>query len=163
MRAFSEYNPIVTAAYFIAVTGIGIFCMNPIILCLSLFCAALLFVIRNGARGASSHLAYLGLFAVTALINPIVSHNGKTVLFVVNDSPITLEAVVYGLLAATMITSTLYWFRSFTDIMTSDKLLYLFGKLSPRLSLILSMSMRYVPLFSRQRKMRRILPSWRCS
>ena len=87
-----------------------------------------------------------------AVINPLFSHNGATVLFVINDSPITLEATLYGVVSSAMILAVLYWFRSFTQIMTSDKLLYVFGKLSPKLSLILSMGLRYVPLFNRQTK-----------
>ena len=36
--------------------------------------------------------------------------------------------------------------------MTSDKLLYLFGRVSPKLALILSMVLRYIPLFGAQAK-----------
>ena len=36
--------------------------------------------------------------------------------------------------------------------MTSEKLLYLFGRAIPRLSLVLSMALRYVPLLRRQAK-----------
>ena len=49
-----------------------------------------------------------------------------------------------------MIVSVLYWFRTLTHIMTSDKLLYLFGSVSPKLALILSMTLRYIPLFRSQ-------------
>lgn len=150
MRGFSEYNPIVSAIYFIAVTGIAMFSTNPILLGLSLLGAILLFFIRNGRKHGKSHLAYGSLFVVMAFINPLVSHNGVTVLFVVNDAPVTLEALLYGIVLSGMVIAVLYWFRSFTQIMTSDRLLYLFGKLSPKLALVLSMGLRYVPLFSRQ-------------
>ena len=149
MRSFSDGNPVAVALYFAAVAGIAMFCMHPVLLMLSLFGAILFAVVQNGTR-LKNHLGYLGLFLLLALINPIVSHNGVTVLFVVNNTPITMEAVLYGLAAAGMIVGVLYWFGSFTAIMTSDKLLYLFGKLSPRLALILSMGLRYVPLFRRQ-------------
>lgn len=150
MRTFTDLNPIAVAVYFVAVSGIAMFCMNPLLLSLSLFGALLLFFVQNGSRHWRSHLSYLGLFLVLALINPIVSHNGVTVLFVVNDSPVTAEAIIYGQVASMMVIAVLYWFRSFTQIMTSDKLLYLFGKLSPKPALILSMALRYLPLFKRQ-------------
>ena len=150
MRTFMEYNPIVVTVYFLAVAGIAMFCMNPVILVLSLIGALLLFFVRNGLKSPKTHLFSLGLFIVIALINPLVSHNGVTVLFVMNHNPVTLEALIYGLAASTMILSVLYWFRSFSQIMTSDKLLYIFGALSPKLALILSMALRYVPLFGRQ-------------
>lgn len=152
MKGTDSYNPVVIAIYFLAVTGIIMFCIEPVLLSLSLLGALLFYFLRNGGKNMRSHLFSLALFAVMALINPLVSHNGRTVLFVINDSPITLEALLYGVAAATMIISVLYWFRLFTQIMTSDRLLYVFGKLSPKLSLVISMGLRYVPLFGRQAK-----------
>ncbi len=152
MRSFADYNPIAVAVYFLVTAGIAMFSMNPIILLLSLFGALTLYFLRNGTENMRSHLFTLGLFLIMALINPFVSHNGVTVLFVMNDNPVTLEALIYGVCAATMIVSVLYWFRTFSQIMTSDKLLYIFGALSPKLALILSMALRYVPLFGSQYK-----------
>lgn len=152
MQTFENGNPIVIAIYFFTVAGIAMFCMNPVLLALSLCGAMLFFFVKNGAKHGKSHGFYLLLFLGMALINPLVSHNGVTVLFVLNHNPITAEAVLYGVVAATMILAVLYWFRSFTQIMTSDKLLYLFGILSPKLALVLSMGLRYVPLFGRQAK-----------
>lgn len=152
MQNFENLNPIAVSVYFLTVTGISMFCMNPVLLCFSLFGSILFFLFRNGRKYIKSHFGFLLLFFIMAIINPLFSHNGATVLFVINDSPITLEATFYGLVAAAMILAVLYWFRSFTQIMTSDKLLYVFGKLSPKLSLVLSMGLRYVPLFSTQAK-----------
>ena len=152
MQNFENLNPITVSVYFLTVTGISMFCMNPILLCFSLFGSILFFLFRNGRKHIKSHFGFLFLFLIMAIINPLFSHNGATVLFVINDSPITLEALLYGFVAAAMILAVLYWFRSFTQVMTSDKLLYVFGKLSPKLSLIVSMGLRYVPLFNRQTK-----------
>lgn len=152
MRAFCDCNPIVVTLYFCMAAGIAMVCMNPILLSLSLLGALLFFLMQNRGKPRSSHLFYLLLFWVMTLINPLFSHNGETVLFVLNDSPITAEALLYGAVSALMIVAVLYWFRSFTEIMTSDRLLYLFGKLSPRLALVLSMALRYIPLFKAQSK-----------
>ncbi len=152
MRSFEAYNPIALAVYFISVSGFAMLCMNPIILLISLTGAVSLFLIQNGKRNIGSHFGFFGLFLIMSLINPLFSHNGKTVLFVLNNSPITLEAVFYGASASGMIVSVLYWFRSFSRIMTEDKLLYIFGGFSPKLALVLSMGLRYVPLFRRQTK-----------
>lgn len=152
MRAFSEYNPIVLLVYFLSVTVVAMFCMNPVILALSFLGSITLFVIHNSRLGIVSHLVIFALFIVMALINPILYHNGVTVLFVVNDNPVTLEALLYGVAASAMIISVIYWFRSFSQLMSSDKLLYLFGSVSPKLALILSMSLRYIPLFGTQTK-----------
>ena len=145
MRRFHDYNPIAVAVYYLAVTGITMFTMNPIIIGISLFASVLNYALY-AKGGIKPHLFSLILFLVLAVINPLINHNGMTVLFYLNDRPITMEAAVYGLVAAAMIVASLYWLRSFSKAMTSDKLLYLFGRLSPKISLILSMAIRYVEL-----------------
>ena len=152
MRDFENTNPIVITVYFLAVSGVCMFSMHPILLAISFFGAVAYCFIRNGLRSPSFHFLMLAVLAVGTIINPLVSSAGKTQLFFINDSPVTLEATLYGLLAASAIVGVIYWFRSYTEIMTSDKLLYVFGKLSPRLSLVLSMALRYVALLGEQRK-----------
>ena len=125
MRSFSEYNPIAVAVWFFSVTGVAMFCSYPILMAISLSGAVLFFLIRNGFTHGKTHLFFWLLFAVLALANPLVSHNGKTVLFVMNHNPVTLEATLYGVNSAVMIIGVLYWFRSFTQMMTSEKLLYI--------------------------------------
>lgn len=149
MRTFYDYNPITVTAYFLCVTLTAMFSMNPLILLPSLVFSIASFLMTAKSR-LRDHVFAAGLFLVLSLINPLLSHNGQTVLFVMNDNPITLEALIRGVFSAMMLIAVLYWFRAYTAIMTSDKLLYVFGALSPKLSLILSMSLRMVPLF-RQR------------
>ena len=150
MRSFSEYNPIVIAVWFLSVTGVAMFCSYPLLMMISLAGAVAFFIMRNGLSHGKTHIFFWILFLILALANPLISHNGKTVLFVMNHNPVTLEAVLYGLNSAAMIISVLYWMRSFTQIMTSEKLLYITGTLSPKLSLVMSMALRFVPMFSRQ-------------
>ncbi len=153
MQATDSYNPIAITVYFAAVIGICAFTLDPIFIATSLVFSVFLFNLRSRVGCAmGSQSVYLLIFVLSAIINPIVSHNGKTVLFLINDTPITLEACIFGLVASGALTSVLYWFRIFTDIMTDDKLLYVFGKISPKLSLILSMGLRYVSMLSVQIK-----------
>jgi len=152
LKDFADYNPIAIFIYFFAAAGFAMFTADPVILALSLTGSVLFFIFRNGRKELRSHLFFFFLFIIMSLINPLFYHNGVTVLFVMNDNPVTLEALLYGISSAAMIVSVLYWFRSFTQIMTGDKLLYLFGSVSPKLSLILSMALRYIPLFGKQAK-----------
>lgn len=152
MKSFSESNPIAVTVYFLSVTIIAMFSMNPMMLAISIVGSLICYSAINGTGHSGFHLISLGIFFATAMINPLVSHNGVTVLFVMNDNPVTLEALLYGISAAVMIVSVMYWFGIYSYIMTSDKLLYIFGALSPKLALMLSMSLRYVPLLSRQAK-----------
>ncbi len=150
MRGFAELNPAVLMTYYLCVIGTAMFSMNPLIISLSLLGSLITLIILEKRAHLKLHLSFLLLFLILAVINPIWYHNGVTVLFVVNDSPITLEALLYGVFAAAMIIGILYRLRTFTLIMTADKLLYIFGRFSPKMSLILSMALRYVPLMRTQ-------------
>jgi len=147
---FIKYNPLILMFYYAAVIITSMFTMNPVIAGLSL-CGAYIFLLTSGCPSKKrEHIFYIVILIVCTLINPVFSHNGRTVLFVVNDSPITLEAAVYGLVMSVSVLSVLIWFRTFVKIMTSDKLLYVFGALSPKLELILSVALRYIPMFVTQ-------------
>ncbi len=152
MRVYSEYNPIVVFVYFMTVTGLAMFIMNPVILAISLLNAVICFLVTSDGRKSTSGLMFVLMFVVLALLNPLFHHNGKTVLFLINDNPITMEAFVYGVTAATMVISVIYWFRSFSLVMTGDKLIYVFGRFSPKLSLMFYMTLRLIPLYARQAK-----------
>ncbi len=150
MRGFRELDPLTITAYYLCAVGTVMFCMHPVIIILSLFGSVALFITIDTKHKAGIHISFFMLFIVLAVINPIWYHNGVTVLFVVNDDPITLEATLYGIFAACMMISVLYRFRTFSMIMTADKLMRVFGKLSPKAALILSMALRYVPLMRHQ-------------
>ncbi len=152
MRAFGEYHPAAVAVCLMSCAGITMFSSNPVIALISLAGALTLWLVRNGGSNARSHLFFSVLLFAVPLVNMLVSHNGVTVLLVVNDNPVTLEALLYGLWAAVMLIAVLYWFRSFTQIMTSDRLLCLLGGLSPRLALMLTMALRFVPHLGQQAK-----------
>lgn len=149
MRTLAERNPFAAALCLLCPAGLAMFSMDPLLLALALLggiFTCLLTGIRSGYGWA------LLLFLFMAAVNPLTYHNGQTVLFVLNGSPVTLEATLYGLGAGAMVSAVLLWFRAFSHVMTSDKLMYLLGGLSPRLALLLSLTMRYVPLFGQQVK-----------
>lgn len=154
MNAFKTYHPIVNFVYFIFVIGFSCVFMNPVCLCISLFCAFTYSVMLKGKKAVQTNLIYMiptMLFA--ALMNPAFNHEGITIIaYFPSGNPLTLESVAYGIAAAIMIVTVICWFSCYTDIMTSDKFIYLFGRVLPSLSLILSMTLRYVPRFSAQLK-----------
>ena len=146
MKRFEEMNPAAVAVYFLCVLTVIMFSMNPLLLGIALVTSVSGAAIAGTANGRA-HLFSLAVFVIAAALNPLFVHKGVTVLFYLNDRPFTLEAVAYGLSAAAMITAALYRLRDLSKAMTSDKVLYLFGRLSPKLALLLSMTLRYVALF----------------
>ena len=148
---FSTFHPVVNFVYFVAVIVFSMFFMHPVFLGISLASAVIYSIYLNGMRAVKFNLlGMLPMLLVVALLNPLLSHAGATILLYVNDNPITLESILYGIASAVMFVSVIIWFSCYNAVMTSDKFIYLFGKLIPALSLILSMTLRFVPKFKAQ-------------
>ncbi len=154
MNEFKTYHPIVNFVYFVFVIGLACFFMHPACLCISLVSGFTYSVMLKGKKQVKTNLIYmLPMLLAMALINPAFSHEGVTILsYLPSGNPLTLESVIYGICAATMIVSVICHFSCYNEIMTSDKFIYLFGKIIPAMSLILSMTLRFVPRFSAQLK-----------
>ena len=149
---FSGYHPAVNLLYFVAVIGFSMFFMHPVCLFISLVCAFSYSVYLNGKKAVRMGLiVMLPILIFTALLNPLFNHQGMTIVgYLPNGNPITLESAVYGVAAAVMLITVISWFSCFNAVMTSDKFVYLFGRIIPALSLILSMALRFVPRFRDQ-------------
>lgn len=150
--SFCRLHPIVEIIYFAAVISFSMFIMNPVCLVISLLCSLTNAIQLNGRRTVFFGLKFILPTAVLLmLINPIVNHAGTTILtYLPWDNPLTLEAIIYGIASAVMLSSVVFWFSSFNTAMTSDKLVYLFGRIAPSLGLLLSMALRFVPRFTEQ-------------
>ncbi len=154
MREFKTYHPIVNFIYFVLVIGFSCVFMHPVCLGISLISGFTYSVMLKGRKVIRTNVLYmLPMLLMMALINPLFNHEGVTVLaYFPSGNPLTLESIVYGLCAAIMIVSVICHFSCYNEVMTSDKFIYLFGKVIPGLSLILSMTLRFVPRFSAQLK-----------
>ena len=150
--AFSSYHPSVNFLYFGWVIGFSMFFMHPVCLLISL-CSALAYYISLTQQKSAGYILRLVLpmLILTALINPAFNHQGNMILcYLPTGNALTLESVLYGLAAGAMLAAVLVWFGCYTDVMTSDKFIYLFGTVIPTLSLVLSMTLRFVPKFREQ-------------
>ncbi|HPT69038.1 MAG TPA: energy-coupling factor transporter transmembrane component T [Syntrophomonas sp.] len=150
--AFSARHPLINFIYFTVVILFSMFLMHPASLVISLLCAFVYSLYLKGRKALRFFLlGMIPLLLVTALLNPLFNHAGVTILFYLpGGNPVTLESIVYGLAAATMFVTVIVWFSCFNAVMTSDKFIYLFGKIIPALSLILSMVLRLVPRLKAQ-------------
>src|SRR5699024_2321030 len=139
--------------YYISVIFITMFMMHPAILILSLIGALMFFVMLEPTKQFIRDIGFYALvFLLIAITNPIFVHRGETILFFLNDNPVTKEAFIYGVVIATLLIAIIFWSKSYTLLMTSDKFIYLFGKAIPKLSLIISMALRFIPLLKTQMK-----------
>ena len=150
--SFSEYHPFINLIYFAFTISFSLVLTHPLAQGISLVCAVIYAVSINGKKSVIFLIKYcLPMVLLTAFINPAFNHEGATtLLYFPNGNPLTLESILYGFSAGVMIITTLMWFSSFNSVMTTDKFIYLFGKVIPALSLVLSMSLRFVPKFKSQ-------------
>jgi len=153
MKTFERYHPIVLFVYFAIVVMMTMFFMHPVYLAISLLGAVSLNIALQGRMFAKSLKMYVPVFLLIMMVNPLISHNGEIVLLYINYNPITLEAIAYGLAMAVMLVSVMLWCSCYNSVMTSDKFLYLFGRVSPVFSLVLSITMRLIPRFAYQLKL----------
>ena len=153
MRFFERYHPAALLAYFAAVLLIAMFAGSPLTAALALAGGLCFAATMTTAKEKLADLTfYLPLVLLVTVTNPLFSHNGVTPLFFLNGRAVTLEAILYGAGLGVTLWAVLLWCRCWSRIMTSEKLLYLFGRVIPNLSQVLSMALRYVPLLRRQAK-----------
>lgn len=161
MKGFKDLHPAVLLLYYVFTIGFSVIILNPVCLCLSGVCAILSAVSLSGKKAAANLKYMLPMAAAAIIINPLFNHEGATILgYLATGNPLTLESIIYGLTAGLMIAAVLCHFSCFNKVMTSDKLVYLLGRVTPALSLVLSMALRMIPMFAAQTK--RVSAAQRC-
>ncbi len=158
--SIDRLHPAVCFGFFLAAIVMSMILRHPAYLGAGLLGALLLNISISGGRALKKAALYLPLAFTVAVINPLFNTLGETVLFCCWGRPYTLEALLYGLTMGTMLLSMLLWFSAYNTVMTDDKFSYLFGTLSPSLSLLLTTVLRMIPHLAG--KLRQILSARRC-
>ena len=149
---FAQYHPLVNFLYFTLVLVFSMVLRHPLAQGVSLLCACVYAVQAEGQRAVLFCLKWcLPVFLLTALFNPAFSHEGVTILlYLPTGNPLTLESILYGVSAGVLLVTVMVWFMNSSRVITSDKFIYLFGRVIPALSLVLSMTLRFIPKFKSQ-------------
>jgi len=152
---FEHCHPAINLLFFFGAIAGTVLCQHPVFLAISFVCACLYSVKRNGRKAIVFNTVLLPLVAVFAIYYSSYNHFGVTVLqrnFIGNN--MTLESLVYGFVLGFVIAGVMIWLSCVYSVFTTDKVVYLFGKVSPRLSLVLAILLRMVPRIKKQaRKM----------
>lgn len=159
---FSRCHPALNFIFYLLVLGVTLFYMHPVLLAVSGAAACGYLLRLRGGRGLLRVcLLALPVVVLSAVVNPLFSHQGLTILgYLPSGNPVTLESIWYGLCAGGMMGVVILWCATWQDVMTEDKVVYLFGKGFPALALLFSMVMRFLPLFLAQAK--RVAAAQRC-
>ena len=149
---FYDCHPAVNFLFFAIVITCSMCLMHPVCLLFSLAGAVWYTARLRGTKALIGYLRWIiPMMAMAALVNPAFVHQGVTLLaYLPSGNPLTLESILYGLAAGCMLGAVALWFSCLSAVMTSDKFIYLFGRVIPALSLVLSMTLRFVPQFTRR-------------
>lgn len=156
MKEFKAYHPLVNFIYFVAVIGFSMVFLHPAYLVVSFGASFIYSIMLKGVKALKLNLLFVfGAIFLTAILNPLFNHQGITQIAPLPDGNfITYEALFYGLCSGITIACVICWFLCYNEIMTSDKFIYLFGKIVPSMSLVISMTLRFIPRFiNRMRQM----------
>ena len=147
--AFGGFHPAVNLCFFAAAIGLSMFLMHPVFLAVSILCSGAYLWYLLGTRGFVRQVGYLlPVLLFTAALNPLFNHRGETILLLLhNGDPVTLESVCFGLASAVLMGASILWFNCCSAVFTTDKIIFLFGRVIPSLSLLISMTLRFVPRF----------------
>ena len=143
---FERCHPAVNLIYFAAVIAGTVTFRHPVFLVLSFLCACAYSIRRNRGKALAFDLLLIPLAVAFAFYYSSYHHFGVTVLqrnFVGNN--MTLESLVYGLVLGIAIAGVCIWMSCVYSVFSADKMVYLFGRVSPRLSLFLAILLRMVP------------------
>ena len=155
---FGTYHPAITFLYFFAVILFSCCFQHPVMLGISVVFSFMYSSYLNVRTKEYSNVGYellIILVRLTAVIAFVLlfacyysygHHFGMTYLrqnFAGNY--ITLESFAYGLSIGIRIISVILWLSCVHRIMTTDKIVYLFGRISPRISLYFAIIMRLIP------------------
>lgn len=150
---FESFHPAIPFLYFASVITVGILFNHPIFLVISWICSFLYSVKRNGKRAVILGLCLILLAAAFGFYYAGYTHFGVTVMrqnFIGNN--MTLESLVYGVVLGIIASTVIMWLSCVFSIFTTDKVVFLFGKISSRMSLLLSIVLRMVPRIKAQAK-----------
>lgn len=143
-RAFDTLHPWVSFIFFAVCIVFSMVSSSPVMLAVSFASALVLLCVVSGAKALRYLLFSVPAIIAAAAVNTAFNHEGATVLLYINGNPITLESVIYGAVSGTVLMTVIIWFACFSRIMTSEKIMFLFAKVSPSLSLLFSMILRFV-------------------
>ena len=148
---FERCHPAVNLIYFTAVIAGTVVFQHPVFLVISFLSACAYSIRRNRGKAAVFDLCLIPCTVAFALYYSSYNHFGITVLkqnFVGNN--MTLESLVYGLVLGICVACVCIWMSCVYSVFSTDKMVYLFGRVSPRLSLFLAIALRMIPRIKKE-------------
>lgn len=143
---FDSYHPIINFMYFIVVITCTVCFTHPVFLVLAYLAAFLWSVKLNGRRALVFNLCLIPCLLLYVIWYSSYHHFGVTNLWQNKiGNWITLESILVGTVCGIKTITVCMEFSCVFATVTSDKMVYLLGRISPNLSLFLSIILRSIP------------------
>lgn len=150
---FQSIHPAISFFYFIGILFFSMVFKNPLYLVsLLVVIISMNYLLDKGKKLKKSIKAYLFMALIILIMNPIFSSRGATILGYFRNRPVTLESIVFGGVFATSLLIILISFVAYNIVITADRFLYLTGSIIPKTAFIITVTMRFIPLFQRRLK-----------
>lgn len=150
---FESFHPAINLIYFISTFASAIAFKQPVFLAISYLGAFVYSIKRNGRKAVIFNLCLIPLLILFALYYASYHHFGVTVMRQNSiGNNMTVESALYGLTLGLVMAAAVMWLSCVFSIFTADKVVYLFGRVSPKLSLFLSIVLRMIPRLKAQAK-----------
>ena len=98
----------------------------------------------------STTKVFLPVILFITLLNTIFTHVGDTHIYIFGSYYVTFEALVYGVIMAVTFFLVTLTFIAYITYVSYQDMLYVFSKKYPNLSMIIIMSLRFVPLIQKR-------------
>jgi len=143
---FDSYHPAINLIYFVVAIGCTVWFHHPVFVAISYLCAFAYSVKLKGKKSLIFNLILIPLIVIFTGWYAYYNHFGITnIKQNIIGNQITLESLVFGLVIGITAASVIMWFGCIHELITADKVVYLVGRVSPKLSLFLSILLRMVP------------------
>lgn len=148
-------HPFTCLCWFLPVLLLGMLLCHPVLspaaLAAGLICQGAVL----GGKSCRTTLKFgLPVILLMGGLNLFFNSRGDTVLLYLNDLPLVLESLIYGLTAGCMAVGMAVWLMLFAKSLGHSGLLDLFGGILPGLTMILTMLLRFLPLYRKRMKSR---------
>lgn len=151
---FKGYHPLVNVLFFISIIAFGMLLRHPVYLVISFISSTAYYLKLSGKDGRKTVFRFLlPMLLFVVIINSFFNHYGVTTLFILpSGNNFTFEALVMGIVSGITVVSVIQWFFCCNEVVTADKFMHIFGRILPKGALVVSMILRFVPLYRRRYK-----------
>lgn len=149
----TRIHPGIFIVYFMILIVFAFLFNNPYyILTFGVMILALITLQGSVSEIKSTAKVFLPLVLFITILNMFFSHVGNTHIYIYGTYYVTLEAIIYGIIMAITFFLVTLTFLAYNTYVSYQDMLYVFSKKYPNISMIIIMSLRFVPLIQKRSK-----------